>query len=60
MRAFIAWIRENTSRRVRRFVVAAVGGSMALAGLLLLVLPGLEFLRSLGFERRRWAASDFG
>jgi hypothetical protein len=40
MRAFIAWIRENSSPRVRRFVVAAVGGSMALAGLLLLVLPG--------------------
>lgn len=40
MRTFIAWIRENTSPRVRRFVVGAVGGSMALAGLLLLVLPG--------------------
>ena len=40
MRAFVDWIRENTSPRVRRFVVGAVGGSMALAGLLLLVLPG--------------------
>jgi hypothetical protein len=40
MRAFVAWVRANTSPRVRRFVVAAVGGSMALAGLLLLVLPG--------------------
>jgi hypothetical protein len=40
MRDFIAWVRENTSPRVRRFVVGAAGGSMALAGLLLLVLPG--------------------
>lgn len=37
---FIAWVRANTSLRVRRFVVGAVGGSVVLAGLLLLVLPG--------------------
>jgi len=40
VRDLLAWTRENTSPRVRRFVVGAVGGSMALAGLLLLVLPG--------------------
>jgi hypothetical protein len=40
MDAFIAWIRANTGRRFRRAAVAAVGGSMALAGLALLVLPG--------------------
>jgi hypothetical protein len=40
MGAFVDWIRANTSPRVRRLVIGAVGGSMALAGLLLLVLPG--------------------
>ena len=40
MDAFIAWIRANTGRRFRRAVVGTVGGSMALAGLALLVLPG--------------------
>lgn len=40
MDAFLAWVRANTGRRFRRAVVGAVGGSMALAGLALLVLPG--------------------
>ena len=40
MDAFLAWVRANTGRRFRRAVVGAVGGSMALAGIALLVLPG--------------------
>jgi hypothetical protein len=40
VRDFLAWVRANTSLRVRRFVIGAVGGSMTLAGILLLVLPG--------------------
>ena len=40
MQAFLDWLRANTSPRVRRAVIGAVGGSMAAAGILLLVLPG--------------------
>ena len=40
MDAFVAWLRANTSRPVRRAVLGGVGGSMALAGIALLVLPG--------------------
>jgi hypothetical protein len=40
MDAFLAWIRANTGRRFRRAAVGTVGGSMALAGVALLVLPG--------------------
>lgn len=40
MRSLAEWIRANTGRRLRRAVAAVVGGSLALAGLALLVLPG--------------------
>ena len=40
MDAFVEWLRANTSRPVRRAVIGGVGGSMALAGIALLVLPG--------------------
>lgn len=34
------WIRANTSRPVRRAVVGVVGGSVVLAGVAMMVLPG--------------------
>ena len=40
MGSFAEWLRANTSRPVRRAVIGGVGGSMALAGIALLVLPG--------------------
>jgi hypothetical protein len=40
MPRFLDWIRANTSRPVRRAVVGTVGGSVVLAGVAMLVLPG--------------------
>ena len=40
MRSLAEWIRANTGGRLRRAVTAVVGGSLVLAGLALLVLPG--------------------
>ena len=40
MPRFLDWIRANTSRPVRRAVVGVVGGSVVLAGIAMMVLPG--------------------
>ncbi len=40
MPRFLDWIRANTSRPVRRAVVGVAGGSVVLAGVAMLVLPG--------------------
>lgn len=40
MGPFLEWIRATNGRTARRLLVGAVGGTMALAGIALLVLPG--------------------
>lgn len=40
MPRFLDWIRANTSRPVRRAVAGVAGGSVVLAGVAMLVLPG--------------------
>lgn len=40
MGTLLAWLRATNGRTMRRLVVGAVGGAMALAGIALLVLPG--------------------
>lgn len=40
MGPFLEWIRATNGRTARRLLVGAVGGTMAMAGVALLVLPG--------------------
>ena len=61
MQGFLDWIRANTNRTVRRVVVGIVGGSVVLAGLALLVLPGpgvVVILLGLGFLSLEFAIAN--
>lgn len=40
MANIVAWLRTNTNGRLRRILIGGVGGSITLAGIALLVLPG--------------------
>lgn len=40
MANLVAWLRTNTNGRLRRILIGGVGGSITLAGIALLVLPG--------------------
>jgi hypothetical protein len=40
MATLVEWLRANTNGRLRRILIGGVGGSMTLAGIALLVLPG--------------------
>jgi hypothetical protein len=40
MATLVEWLRANTNGRLRRILIGGVGGSITLAGIALLVLPG--------------------